>query len=190
MPWRWPRRPSDCTKEPHSNALPPSRQGARSQWERRWHHWRRWRSDFGTFDLEKVRARPRTVERGVVAAPVADRGPGSCAVRGQAWARGAGAGDQPAFAAAYRNRDNGLIYETNKREAPGAHVSSKMERQSSQESGQRHPLLRLALWEKCRPSTSLSKNTLRRVCEAVVFLSLVPNCLNRIIKGRPSWSKL
>jgi hypothetical protein len=101
-----------------------------------------------------------------------------------------GAGDQPAFAADYRNRDNGLIYETNKREAPGAHVSSKMERQSSQESGQRHPLLRLALWEKCRPSTSLSKNTLGRVCEAVVFLSLVPNCLNRIIKGRPSWSKL
>src|SRR5204863_6452326 len=38
-----------------------------------------------------------------------------------------GAGDQPAFAADYRNRDNGLIYETNKREAPGANASSKMD---------------------------------------------------------------
>jgi DNA-binding beta-propeller fold protein YncE len=38
-----------------------------------------------------------------------------------------GAGDQPSFAADYRNRDNGLIYETNKREAPGANVSSKMD---------------------------------------------------------------
>jgi hypothetical protein len=38
-----------------------------------------------------------------------------------------GAGDQPGFAADYRNRDNGLIYETNKREAPGANASSKMD---------------------------------------------------------------
>jgi len=38
-----------------------------------------------------------------------------------------GAGDQPAFAADYRNRDNGLIYEINKREAPGANASSKMD---------------------------------------------------------------
>ena len=38
-----------------------------------------------------------------------------------------GAGNQPAFKADYRNRDGGLIYETNKREAPGAKVSSKMD---------------------------------------------------------------
>jgi DNA-binding beta-propeller fold protein YncE len=38
-----------------------------------------------------------------------------------------GAGDQPAFNADTRNRDNGFIYETNKREAPGAKVSSKMD---------------------------------------------------------------
>lgn len=42
-------------------------------------------------------------------------------------ARGVGGGDQPAPAADYCNRDNGLIDETNKREAPGAHVSSKMD---------------------------------------------------------------
>ena len=38
-----------------------------------------------------------------------------------------GAGDQPAFRADYRNRDNGLIYETNRREAPGAEASAKMD---------------------------------------------------------------
>jgi hypothetical protein len=38
-----------------------------------------------------------------------------------------GAGDQPAYKADYRNQKNGLIYETNKREAPGAKVSSKMD---------------------------------------------------------------
>jgi len=38
----------------------------------------------------------------------------------------AGRGTQPAFKADYRNRDNGLIYEVNKREAPGAKVSSMM----------------------------------------------------------------
>ena len=38
-----------------------------------------------------------------------------------------GKGDQPAYEAAYRNLKNGLIYETNRREAPGAKVSSKMD---------------------------------------------------------------
>jgi DNA-binding beta-propeller fold protein YncE len=38
-----------------------------------------------------------------------------------------GVGDQLAFEVDYRNRDNGLIYETNKREAPGAKVSEKMD---------------------------------------------------------------
>ncbi len=38
-----------------------------------------------------------------------------------------GAGDQPAYKADYRNLKNGLIYETNKREAPGAKISSKMD---------------------------------------------------------------
>jgi len=38
-----------------------------------------------------------------------------------------GPGDQPAYKADYRNLKNGLIYETNKREAPGAKISSRMD---------------------------------------------------------------
>ena len=38
-----------------------------------------------------------------------------------------GPGDQPAYKADYRNLKNGLIYETNKREAPGAKISLKMD---------------------------------------------------------------
>lgn len=38
-----------------------------------------------------------------------------------------GAGDQPAFAADYSNRDNNLIYTANKRNAPGAQESMKMD---------------------------------------------------------------
>jgi len=38
-----------------------------------------------------------------------------------------GAGNQPAYKADFRNLKNGLIYETNKREAPGAKISSKMD---------------------------------------------------------------
>jgi DNA-binding beta-propeller fold protein YncE len=38
-----------------------------------------------------------------------------------------GAGDQSAYAADYRNLKNGLIYETNKHEAPGAKISAKMD---------------------------------------------------------------
>jgi len=37
-----------------------------------------------------------------------------------------GPGDQAAYQADYRNLNNGLIYETNKREAPGAKISSRM----------------------------------------------------------------
>ncbi len=38
-----------------------------------------------------------------------------------------GPGDQPTYKADYRNLSNGLIYETNKREAPGAKISSRMD---------------------------------------------------------------
>jgi DNA-binding beta-propeller fold protein YncE len=38
-----------------------------------------------------------------------------------------GVGDQPAFSADYRNLKNGLIYEINKRQAPGAKISSGMD---------------------------------------------------------------
>jgi DNA-binding beta-propeller fold protein YncE len=38
-----------------------------------------------------------------------------------------GTGDQPAYNADYSNLKNGLIYQTNKREAPGANISSRMD---------------------------------------------------------------
>ena len=38
-----------------------------------------------------------------------------------------GRGDQPAYAADYRNLKNGLIYETNRHKAPGAKLSSRMD---------------------------------------------------------------
>jgi hypothetical protein len=38
-----------------------------------------------------------------------------------------GAGDQAAFKADYRNLKNGLIYETNRRDAKGANESAKMD---------------------------------------------------------------
>jgi hypothetical protein len=38
-----------------------------------------------------------------------------------------GAGDQPAFNADDRNLKNGLIYEVNRRAAPGAKISSRMD---------------------------------------------------------------
>jgi DNA-binding beta-propeller fold protein YncE len=38
-----------------------------------------------------------------------------------------GTGAQPAFQSDYRNRDNGLIYEINKRKAPGAKLSQEMD---------------------------------------------------------------
>jgi len=38
-----------------------------------------------------------------------------------------GPGDQPAYKADYRNKRNGLIYERNRRDAPGADVSMKMD---------------------------------------------------------------
>jgi len=39
----------------------------------------------------------------------------------------AGTGDQPAFKADYRNRDNGMIYQANAANAPGARESSKLD---------------------------------------------------------------
>jgi len=38
-----------------------------------------------------------------------------------------GAGDQSAYKADYRNLQNGLIYETNRREAPGAKISLQLD---------------------------------------------------------------
>jgi len=38
-----------------------------------------------------------------------------------------GSGNQPAYKADYRNQKNGLIYERNRHDAPGAKVSSRMD---------------------------------------------------------------
>ena len=38
-----------------------------------------------------------------------------------------GSGNQAAYQADYRNLNNGLIYETNKRDAPGSKISSRMD---------------------------------------------------------------
>jgi hypothetical protein len=39
----------------------------------------------------------------------------------------AGVGDQPAFKAEYRNRDNGMIYQANAKTAPGAKESAALD---------------------------------------------------------------
>ena len=57
----------------------------------------------------------------------------------------AGKGDQPAFTADYANRDNGLIYTANKKTAPGARASMKMDfRHADRADAQR---LNVILWE-------------------------------------------
>jgi hypothetical protein len=65
----------------------------------------------------------------------------------------AGAGDQPAYTADFRNRDNGLIYETNKREAPGAQVSSRMDFSRPDAAGASS--LNMVLWRDRRGNTRM-----------------------------------
>ncbi|HEX4650682.1 MAG TPA: phosphoesterase, partial [Granulicella sp.] len=56
-----------------------------------------------------------------------------------------GAGDQPAFSADYRNRDNGLIYTANTKNAPGAAASMKMDFQHADHADAR--TLNVILWK-------------------------------------------
>jgi hypothetical protein len=65
----------------------------------------------------------------------------------------AGAGDQSAYKADYRNRDNGLIYETNKREAPGEKVSSRMDFSRPDAAGAAS--LNMVLWLDRRGNTRM-----------------------------------
>ncbi len=65
----------------------------------------------------------------------------------------AGAGDQPAYTADYRNRNNGLIYETNKREAPGAKVSSRMDFSKPDAAGASS--LNMVLWRDRKGNTPM-----------------------------------
>jgi hypothetical protein len=64
-----------------------------------------------------------------------------------------GPGDQPAYKADYSNLKNGLIYETNKREAPGAKVSEKMDFSRPDAAGA--ALLNQVLWRDQKGSTPM-----------------------------------
>jgi hypothetical protein len=57
----------------------------------------------------------------------------------------AGPGDQPAFVADTANRDNGLIYTANKRTAPGAEASSRMDFRHADRADARK--LNVILWQ-------------------------------------------
>jgi DNA-binding beta-propeller fold protein YncE len=64
-----------------------------------------------------------------------------------------GSGNQPAYKADYRNLKNGLIYETNKREAPGAKVSEKMDFSRPDAAGAAR--LNRVLWRDQKGSTPM-----------------------------------
>jgi len=64
-----------------------------------------------------------------------------------------GAGNQPAYKADFRNLKNGLIYETNKREAPGAKISSKMDFSRPDAAGAAR--LNRVLWRDQKGSTPM-----------------------------------
>ena len=70
-----------------------------------------------------------------------------------------GPGEQPAYKADYRNLKNGLIYETNKREAPGAKISLKMD--FSRPDANSAARLNQVLWRDQKGSTPMpsSKHT-------------------------------
>jgi hypothetical protein len=56
-----------------------------------------------------------------------------------------GSGDQPAFHADYRNRDNGMVYEVNAPNAPGAKESSKMDFRHEDRANPK--ILNVVLWK-------------------------------------------
>jgi hypothetical protein len=64
-----------------------------------------------------------------------------------------GAGDQPPYNADYRNSKNGLIYETNKREAPGSKISSRMDFSRPDAAGAAR--LNRVLWQDQKGNTAM-----------------------------------
>ena len=64
-----------------------------------------------------------------------------------------GSGNQPPYKADYRNLKNGLIYETNKREAPGAKISEKMDFSRPDAAGAAR--LNQVLWRDQKGSTPM-----------------------------------
>jgi hypothetical protein len=64
-----------------------------------------------------------------------------------------GPGDQPAYAADYANRDNGLIYTANAKTAPGAKESMKMDfRHADRADAQK---LNVILWKDAMGSVAV-----------------------------------
>jgi DNA-binding beta-propeller fold protein YncE len=66
-----------------------------------------------------------------------------------------GTGDQTAYKADYRNLKNGLIYETNKRDAPGAKISSRMDFSRPDAAGAER--LNKVLWRDRKGSTAMPR---------------------------------
>lgn len=66
-----------------------------------------------------------------------------------------GVGDQPAFKADFRNLRNGLIYETNRKDAPGAKISSRMD--FSRPDAANAASLNRVLWQDQRGSAPMPK---------------------------------
>jgi hypothetical protein len=66
-----------------------------------------------------------------------------------------GKGDQQPYKADYRNQKNGLIYETNKSNAPGAKVSSRMDFSRPDAAGAAQ--LNRVLWRDAKGSTPTPK---------------------------------
>jgi hypothetical protein len=64
-----------------------------------------------------------------------------------------GKGDQPAFEADKRNLDNGLLYKTNPKTAPGAKESAKMN--FSRPDAVNSQLLNTILWRDAKPKQTL-----------------------------------
>lgn len=67
-----------------------------------------------------------------------------------------GPGDQPAFKADFRNLRNGLIYETNRKDAPGANISSRMD--FSRPDAANAASLNRVLWQDQRGSAPMPKS--------------------------------
>ncbi len=66
-----------------------------------------------------------------------------------------GSGDQPAYKADHRNLSNGLIYETNRKNAPGANISSRMD--FSRPDAADAAKLNRVLWRDQKSSTPMPK---------------------------------
>ena len=66
-----------------------------------------------------------------------------------------GSGDQPAYNADFRNLKNGLLYETNRHQAPGSKISSRMDFSRPDAAGAAR--LNRVLWQDQKGSAPMPK---------------------------------